>query len=625
MQQQITSPSQVSESKADSLAAMANRLRRLSIMSTSEAGSGHPTSCCSCAELVSTLFFNFLRYDIQNPKNPANDRFVLSKGHAAPILWAVLAEAGAFPDDRVLSLRKIDSDLEGHPTPRNKWVDAATGSLGQGLSIGLGMALTARLDKTGSRVYVLLGDGELAEGAVWEAATLAGHDKVSNLTAIVDANRLGQSEATMYAHNLHPYEAKFQSCGWNTVVIDGHDVREVIEAYHKAITTEDRPTAIIAKTIKGKGIPFWEDENGHHGKPLSKGEEMDKALAAITNVDLKEKLSVAPPPKAPSIAKEPTGTMEGPDDYDRNKKVATRKAYGRALVKLGKVDPRVVALDGDVKNSTYSEGFYEEFPERAFECYIAEQNMVGMAVGFSAMGKLPFASTFACFLTRAYDLIRMAGISRSNMVLCGSHVGVSIGEDGPSQMGLEDMAMMRAIPDCTVLYPSDAFSAERMVALAAETPGIVYIRTSRPGTPILYSADDTFKVGGSKVVKRSDNDQATVVAGGVTVFEALKAHDELAKEGINIRVIDLYSVKPVDVETLRTAVRETGALVTVEDHYPEGGLGEAVASSLLGEQFKFKLLAVNGIPRSGGGHELMDKYGISSRHVVAAVKELLGR
>jgi transketolase len=622
MREPITHPSQVPDTKIEALYTMAHRLRKHSLVSTSEAGSGHPSSCCSCAELVSAIFFNFMRFDMDDPKNPYNDRFLLSKGHAAPVLWAALAEAGAFPADRLLTLRQLDSDLEGHPTPRNPWVDAATGSLGQGLSIGLGMALASRLDQRGIRVFVLLGDGEIAEGAVWEAAALAGHAKVENLIAVVDANRLGQSQATMYAHDLGNYADRFASCGWNSLVIDGHSMPDVIQALHTALRTEGKPTAIIARTVKGKGISALEDLDGWHGKPLKKGEELQKALQELPDLELREPLTVAPTGRKTSTSPPGTSVME-PPDYEAGKQVATREAYGVALRKLGAANPAVVALDGDVKNSTYSEKFLQAYPERFFESFIAEQNMVGMAAGMSAVGKIPFSSTFACFLSRAYDQIRMGAISQANLKLCGSHAGVSIGEDGPSQMGLEDLAMMRAIAGSTVFYPSDAVSTERLVALAAETPGIVYIRTTRPKTPILYSPEEKFRVGGCKVLKSSETDRVTIVGAGITLHEALKAFEQLKAEGIAVRVIDLYSVKPLDSATLHQAVQETGAILTVEDHYPEGGLGEAVLAALAGEKCAFRRLAVTDLPRSGGPEELMEAFRIDAQAIVNSVTEML--
>ncbi len=612
-----------------SLQTMANRLRRHSLTSTSEAGSGHPSSCFSCAELISTLFFHFLRYQVEKPENPFNDRFVLSKGHAAPILWGAWAEAGAFPTDKLKTLRQIDSDLEGHPTPRNRWVETATGSLGQGLSIAVGMALAARLKKIGNRIFVLMGDGESAEGSVWEAAALASHYNLDNLIAVWDINRLGQSQATMYQHDLQVYQQRLAAFGWHTQIVDGHDVSEIVSSLKACTAVRGQPAAIIAHTLKGKGVSFMEDQDGWHGKPVPAGEQMEQALQEIgDSLELEVELRVHPPENNGSASARslPDQTAEfsvEPPDYEADQQVATRQAYGTSLAKLGAANPAVVALDGDTKNSTYSQDFLKQHPERFFECFIAEQNMVGVAAGLSASGMIPFASTFACFLTRAYDQIRMAAISQANLKLCGSHAGVSIGEDGPSQMGLEDLAMMRAIAGSTVLYPSDAVCAERLVALAAQTQGIVYIRTSRPKTPILYSEEEEFAIGGSKVVKGSGEDQATIVAAGITLHEALKAYEEFLQDNLKVRIIDLYSIKPLDETTLRKAARETGTIITVEDHYPEGGLGDAVASALAGEPCKFRKLAVTGLPRSGPSAQLLDAFGINAANIVKAVKERL--
>ena len=628
MKKQIQAPSEaISPALVKSIQTVANRLRKHSLTSTTEAGSGHPSSCCSCAELISTLFFRFLRYEVDNPGNPLNDRFVLSKGHAAPILWAAWAEAGAFPVEKLLTLRKFDSDLEGHPTPRNAWTQVATGSLGQGLSVGVGMALGARINQTGNRIFVLMGDGETAEGSVWEAAALAAHSDLDNLVAIVDVNRLGQSQATMYGHDLESYRQRFASFGWHTQVIDGHSVEETLAALESAIAFQGQPSVIIARTLKGKGVSFMEDKDGWHGVPVPAGEKLERALQDIgEDSELEEPFQLTPPNRNgdgsfPAAAQE--AALEAPH-YSPEDLVATRQAYGAALAKLGKANPAVVALDGDTKNSTYSNKFLADYPDRFVECFIAEQNMVGAAVGLGAMGKIPFASTFACFLTRAYDQIRMAAISQANMKLCGSHAGISIGQDGPSQMALEDLAMMRAIAGSTVFYPSDAVCAERLVALAAQTPGIVYIRSSRPKTPILYSNDEDFQVGGSKVLKSSDKDQATLVAAGVTLHEALEASLELASQGLAVRVIDLYSIKPIDEETLLKAARETQLLITVEDHYSEGGLGDAVLGALASQPCRLHKIAVEGLPRSGESAQLMDAFGLSAKSIVKKVKELVG-
>ena len=607
-----------------SLYAMANRLRQHSLESTTEAGSGHPSSCLSSAELVSTLFFRFLRFDIQNPESPHNDRFILSKGHAAPVLYAALAEAGAFPTEKLLSLRKMDSELEGHPTPRNRWVDVATGSLGQGLAIGTGMALSSQRDKLANRIFVLIGDGEAAEGSVWEAAAMASYNKLDNLVALLDVNRLGQSQATMYGHDVEIYSRRFSAFGWHSQIVNGHSVEEIDAALESAIAVKGQPSILVARTIKGKGVSFMEDKDGWHGKPCAAGEQLEEALSDIgDHLELEEPLSLAKPSSSVPASEAIPDHPPAPPDYGAEEMVATRQAYGNALRKLGASNPKIVVLDGDTKNSTHSEKFLEDFPERFVECFIAEQAMVGAAVGMSALGKIPFASTFACFLTRACDQIRMAAISRSNTKLCGSHAGVSIGEDGPSQMGLEDLAMMRAVAGSTVLYPSDGVSAERLVVLAAETPGIVYIRTTRPKTPILYSSEDEFAVGGSRVLRSSPGDQATIVAAGITLHEALTAYEELLDQGIPVRVIDLYSIKPVDGTTLRQAVRETGAMVTVEDHYAAGGLGDAVLDTLAGEQTRFRKLAVSTLSRSGSCGELMEMQGISAKAIRQAVEALL--
>jgi transketolase len=570
---------------------------------------------------VSTVFFNFLRFDRDAPRSPANDRFVLSKGHAAPILWGALAEAGAYPIAELKTLRRIDSELEGHPTPRSRFIDVATGSLGQGLSVAVGMAIASRLDEVDNQIFTLLGDGEAAEGAVWEAAALAAHESLGNLTAFIDVNRLGQSEPTMYGHNVEVYERRFDAFGWHTQVIDGHNIEEIISAVDSAIAHKMGPSAIIARTLKGKGISFMEDKEGWHGVPVKDETQLEQALQELgDDLLLPEALELAAPSGSNSDSAQ--ASIEKPvPDYELGQSVATRVAYGTGLAKLGQANPLVVALDGDCKNSTFSLTFRNEFPERFVECYIAEQNMIGVAAGLASLGKVPFASSFACFLTRAYDFIRMAAISQASLKVCGSHAGVSIGEDGPSQMGLEDLAMMRAIAGSTVLYPSDGVSAESLVNLAAETEGIVYIRTSRPKTPVIYENNEVFEVGGSKVLRSSQEDQATVIGAGVTLHEALKAYDELLDEDIKIRVIDLYSVKPVDKETVTKAAAETGLVITVEDHYPEGGIGEAVLSALSDVQCKFKQIAVSELPRSGPATELLDLFGINAAGIVRAVKE----
>lgn len=604
----------------------ARKLRIHSLRSTAEAGSGHPTSCLSAADLVSAVFFHAMRFDPTDPANPHNDRFVLSKGHAAPVLYAALAEAGALPVEKLDTLRKLTSDLEGHPTPRLPWVGAATGSLGQGLSVGVGMALNGKyLDKLAYRVYVLLGDGETAEGGVWEAAAMAVHYRLDNLIGIVDVNGLGQSQRTMYDHDTATYQARFASFGWHTVIIDGHNVEEILAALDQAQAVKERPTMLVAKTLKGKGVSFLEDRDGWHGKPLKKGEELEKALRELPLRGNGSPLRVTRPLVAASatLTAVPVVPAFPAPNYQSGEKVATRAAYGTALAKLGTVNPLVVALDGDTKNSTFAEKFLAAHPQRYFESYIAEQNMVGAAVGLATCGKIPFVSTFAAFLTRAFDHIRMAAISGVTIKYVGSHCGVSIGEDGPSQMGLEDLAMMRAVPHSTVLYPSDAVAAERLVAAAAELKGTTYIRTSRPATPVLYPNTEAFPVGGSKVLRASGSDCLTVVAAGVTLHEALAAYETLKAAGLPVRVIDAYSVKPIDAPGILHAVAQTrNTVLVVEDHYYDGGLGDAVLNAVAAHGVRVHKLAVTDVPRSGKPEELLELYGISARRIVERVKSL---
>lgn len=601
----------------------AANLRIHSILSTSEAGSGHPTTCLSAADIVSALFFHAMRYDTADAQNPNNDRFILSKGHAAPLLYGAYAEAGIIPVDDLKTLREIDSILEGHPTPRFEWTEVATGSLGQGLSLGLGMALNGKyLDKSDYRVYVLLGDGETAEGGVWEAAALASHYQLNNLIGIVDVNAQGQSQRTMYAFDIDTYCKRFDAFGWQAIGIDGHDFDEILPALEQAKHSTDKPTMIVAKTYKGKGVSFLENEDNWHGKAVPKGEELDKALAELGALNTDNSVQIEGP--NPINIQSTTPTACEPPSYQSDDEVATRGGYGIGLAKLGTANPNVVALDGDTKNSTYAEQFMHLHPDRFFEMFIAEQNLVGAGIGLAKRGKIPFVSTFAAFLSRAYDHIRMSAISQANIKYAGSHCGVSIGEDGPSQMGLEDLAMFRAIPGSVVLYPSDAVSAERLVAEAAAHEGIVYIRTSRPKTAILYDADDEFPIGGSKVVKKSAEDRVTVVAAGVTLHEALKAYEILAADGIAIRIIDLYSVKPIDAEALISAAAETNnTLITVEDHYPEGGLGDAVLDAVATHYVYVHKLAVTGIPRSGKPDELLEHHGISTNAIVEKVKDVV--
>lgn len=582
----------------------------------------------SAAEIVAALFFAEMRFDPQDPHHPEADRFVLSKGHAAPILYAAWAAAGAFPRDELLQLRKINSDLEGHPTPRLPFVDVATGSLGQGLCAAIGMALNARRINSDYRTYALIGDGETAEGAIWEAAQAAAFHRLDNLCAITDVNGLGQSRETQWDHDLNAFTARWSAFGWHAIAIDGHDLSAILGALAEARTTQDRPTMIVAKTVKGKGVAAIAGKEGWHGKALKAGKEADQAIAELEQqyVQTSDQAPVIPKPGR-RLADPPVPDFEtalAPPKYKRGDQVATREVFGDMLVSLGDADPRIVALDADVKNSTYSEKFEKKFPDRFYQIFIAEQAMVGTAMGLASRGAIPFPSTFACFLERASDFIRLAGISDSNVKLAGSHAGVSIGEDGPSQMALEDLAMMRAVPNCTVLYPCDGVSAERLIALAATIKGLVYLRLTRPKTDVIYESTDAFVVGGSMTLRESGKDVATVVAAGVTVFEALAAHETLQKEGLPIRVIDAYSVQPIDRDTLVSAGRAThGRIVTVEDHYAHGGLGDAVSEAVWDQGFRVRRLAVREIPRSGASKELLERYGISARAIVDAVKGLV--
>ncbi len=609
----------------DSLKRRADRLRVATLEATTAAGSGHPTTCMSAADLVSALFFGVMRYDPAWHDHPANDRFVLSKGHAAPLLYAAWAEAGAIPREDLATLRRFDSVLEGHPTARFDWSEAATGSLGQGLSIGAGIALAAKyLEKAPYRTFVLLGDGECAEGAVWEAANMASHYELDNLVAIVDVNRLGQSQATMFGHEIEAYARRFEAFGWRALPVDGHDMAAVVKTLSSAAAGDGtgRPTAVVARTFKGRGVSFLEDKDGWHGKPLTR-DELARALEEIPRAEAPGAFRPVVRPEITVGLTKRQGAPE-PPAYTRGEEVATRTAYGTALVKLGKVDPKVVALDGDTKNSTYSETFMKAFPDRFFEGFIAEQNLVGAAVGLARRGFNPFVSTFACFLTRGYDFIRMAPIGRARIRFCGSHCGVSIGPDGPSQMGLEDLAMMRTIAGSIVLYPSDAVSTERLVAAAADHDGVAYVRTSRPKTPVLYENAASFPVGGSKAVKATGGDQVALVGAGVTLHEALKAREILAADGIRARVVDAYSVKPVDAEGIsKHAVDSGGRLVIAEDHYEAGGLGEAIVAGLQGHAVRIEHLAVRDVPRSGSPEELLEAYGISAAAIAAAARRLV--
>ncbi len=597
----------------------ANILRLHSARTTTKAGSGHPTTCFSSAEIVATLFFKEMRIDPQNLDYLDNDEFVLSKGHGAPLLYAALAEIGGLPREKLETLREFSSELEGHPVPRLKGIRVGTGSLGQGLSIGLGMAYAKKLRSIDRRVYVLLGDGEMAEGSVWESINFAGKLGLSNLTAILDMNRLAQSGPTMYEWDSEAYAKRIKAFNWAVYICDGHNISELTKAIGEAKRSK-KPSFIVAKTVKGKGVSFLENVEGQHGKALSR-EELEIAekeiQPRIRNVDFQPSNFIEAEVRPRKIRSE----LAVKTDYNPGDMVATRVAYGKALAKLGEQNENMVVLDGDVQNSTYTIYFFEGFPNRSLQCYIAEQNMVGAAVGLQTQGFDVFLSSFACFLTRACDQIRMASYSRANLKITGSHAGISIGEDGPSQMGLEDLAIFRSLMDSIVLYPCDAVSSEKLTCMMANYDGISYLRTTRPKTPVIYGNNDEFHIGGSKVLRQSKSDQATVVAAGFTVHEALKAYERLKADGIRVRVIDCYSVKPLDEETLKTAFEETKRIITVEDHYAEGGLGEAVASVGLMP----RILAVRKMPHSGPPEELLAEQGIDAGGIVKDVKEMLGR
>lgn len=609
---------------------LASQLRADSIRSTTKAGSGHPTSSMSAADLMAVLMSDYLHYDFNAPHNIANDRLIFSKGHAAPLLYSMYKAANAITDEELLTLRVHGSRIEGHPVPEPNglpYVDVATGSLGQGLPTGVGIALSAkRLDKTALKVWVLLGDSEMAEGSVWEAFELGGFYGLNNLVAIIDMNRLGQRGATMLEWHGEIYAERARAFGWHAITIDGHDVEAINAAYAEAEATTDKPICIVAKTKKGAGVSFTADVEGYHGKAIPAADEA-KALAELGNPsgDIRIQVQGARAGEPANLGE--TSTFQ-PPSYEIGVKVATREAYGDALVALGKAKPNVVALDGEVSNSTFSDKFKKAYPERFFEVYIAEQQLVSAAVGMQVVGKIPFASTFAAFFSRAYDQIRMGAISRANLRLAGSHAGVSIGEDGASQMALEDIAMMRSVHGSTVLYPSCATTTAHLLAQMATREGISYMRTTREKTPVLYGPDEKFPIGGSKVLKQSGSDAVAVIAAGITLHESLKAYETLQSAGISIRVIDLYSVKPVDAETLKTAAKECGGkLLVVEDHWPEGGLADAVLAVFADAGSSHpvvKHLAVYDMPGSGKPYEMLASAKIDAASIVEAVKAFVG-
>jgi len=600
---------------------LGQQLRVDSVRSSAAASSGHPTSSMSAADLIAVLADRYLRYDFDRPEDPRNDHLIFSKGHASPLVYSLFKAAGAITDEELLTFRKLGSRLEGHPTPLLPWVDVATGSLGQGLPIGVGVALAGkRFDQLDYRVWVLCGDSEMAEGSMWEAFEHAAFYGLDNLTAIIDVNRLGQTGETMHGWDLDSYAKRAQAFGWHTIEIDGHDVDEIDEAYAEALSIDAKPTAIIAKTKKGKGVAAVEDKNGAHGKPLDDPEAAIAELGGARNL----RIDVGKPEDNAEPHVFETGPLELPT-YELGAEVATRKAYGDALAALGAARGDIVAIDGEVSNSTFSEEFKKAHPERFVESYIAEQQMLAAAVGIQVRGWTPFTSTFAAFLSRAYDFVRMAAISRADLAICGSHAGVSIGEDGPSQMALEDLAMFRAVHGSTVLYPCDGNQTAKLVETMADLDGISYMRTTRGATAVIYGPDEEFPVGGSKVVRSSDEAVVTIVAAGITLHEALAAADTLAADGVAARVIDCYSVKPIDEETLLGAAA-LGPIVTVEDHWPEGGLGEAVLAAFADapEHPKVTMLAVREMPGSGKPAELLAAAGIDADAIAKAAKELVG-
>jgi transketolase len=593
---------------------LGQQLRVDAVRASAKAGSGHPTSSMSAADLAAVLLAAHFRYDYDDPKNPANDRLIFSKGHASPLVYGLFRAAGALSEEEFMTYRQFGSRLEGHPTPVLPWVDVATGSLGQGLPIGVGVAIAGkRLDRLPFRVWVICGDSEMAEGSMWEAAEHAAFYELDNLTAIIDVNRLGQRGETMHGWDLKSYSERLRAFGWHTIEIDGHDVEQIDAAYREAEST-DKPTAVVAKTIKGKGYSKVENENGWHGKAIA--EEAIAELGGIRNITV----DVPKPGPVEPHRFEPT-PQEWPA-YEVGSKVSTRKAYGEGLAALGGERGDVVALDGEVSNSTFSEIFRDAHPERFFEMYIAEQQMIAAAVGMQVLGWKPFASTFAAFTTRAYDFVRMAAVSRATIKVCGSHAGVSIGEDGPSQMGLEDLAAFRAVHSSTVLYPCDGNQTAKLVRAMADLDGIAYLRTTRGDTSVIYEPDEEFPVGGSKTLHSPDDEDVTIIAAGITLHEALKAADTLKGEGISARVIDCYSVKPIDAETLRSIGTP---IVTAEDHWAEGGLGEAVLAALADadERPPVSLLAVREMPHSGKPAELLAAAGIDADHIAAAARSLV--
>ncbi len=600
-------------------------VRYFILTSSSKAGSGHPTSSLSAVELTVALFFGgFFHFDLKDIDSPTNDRLIFSKGHASPLFYALYGAAGAVSEEELLTLRQFGSPLEGHPSMEFRFTEVPTGSLGQGLSAGVGMALNGKyLDKLSYKTFVLLGDSEMAEGSVWEAIQIAAYYKLDNLVGILDVNRLGQSRETMYGHNISAYQKRISSFGWETIMVEsGHDFKEIIEAYKKALKTKGKPVMIIAKTIKGKGVSFLENKESWHGKALSP-EDLEKALLELGEVDRNLRGKISLPAKF-QISNFKFQNIKQPN-YVKGEMIATRKAYGNALVRIFPKYPNMVVMDGETSNSTYSDFFAKAYPKNYFEMFIAEQNLVGVALGLSKRGKIPFISTFAAFFTRAFDQARMTQYAKTNIKFVGSHAGTSIGEDGPSQMGLEDLAMFRTLLGSVVLYPSDAVSTEKLVEEATAHLGLVYLRTTRKETPVIYNNNEDFPIRGSKVLRKSKKDAVTIVAAGITLHEALASYEILKKDKIFVRVIDLYSIKPLDLDTLKKAAKETKAIITVEDHHLEGGLGEAVCAALSQTGAKIYSLAVKKIPKSGRPRELLDYEEIGSDAIVRKVHESILR
>jgi transketolase len=600
---------------------VAKLLRYYSLLATTASGSGHPTSCLSAADLMAVLFFKgYFRADLDNPNFVNNDRLIFSKGHAAPLFYSLYAVAGKIKPEELETLRQIDSRLEGHPTLLFPYTEAATGSLGQGLGIGAGMALNAKLDNLNYRTFVLLGDSEMAEGSVWEAMEMASFRKLDNLVAIVDVNRLGQRGETMHGHNVDNFKQKVEAFGWESYAIDGHNLNEIEDVFTKIVNSKtDKPKIIIAKTFKGAGISFLENQENWHGKALSP-ELFEKATEELQPLEVFQ-AEVRMPENL--LAKKNIFEKQEKIEYLATEKYATRKVYGETLVQIAPEFENLVVLDGETSNSTFADLFKKSYPERFVEMYIAEQNMLSVALGLGRRGKIPFVSTFAAFLTRGFDQIRMSQYSDGNIKIAGSHCGVSIGEDGSSQMALEDLAMIRSVGNSTVLYPSDAIACQNLVRLSAEQKGLVYLRLTREPLPLIYSENEKFAIGGSKTLKYSSQDEITLVSAGITLYECLEVYNLLEKEGIKVRVIDLYSIKPLDLETLKLAMKETKAIITVEDHYREGGIYSAVCEALAPFGGVIHSLAVNKMPRSGKPYELLDYAGISQKHIINKVKEII--